>query len=70
MIIGWGEDPKSGPFWLVRNSFGKDWGLDGDFQVAMGQNDFGLEEEVSGFDVRMCDINLSKERGECVVVEP
>ena len=70
VIIGWGNDEKTGPYWIVRNSFGRNWGLDGDFQVAMGLNDFGIEEEVSAFEVRSCDRDLSSEKGECVVIEP
>ena len=67
MIIGWGEDSKNGAYWIVRNSFGKDWGMDGDFLVSRGNNDFGIEEEVAGFEVRRCDPNNPKE---CTVLEP
>ena len=70
VIIGWGNDEKTGPFWIVRNSFGRNWGLDGDFQVTMGLNDFGIEEEVSAFEVRSCDREASRDKGECVVIEP
>ena len=70
VIIGWGHDEKSGPYWIVRNSFGRNWGIDGDFQVAMGVNDFGIEEEVSAFEVRSCDREASRDKGECVIIEP
>ena len=55
MIYGWGNDPVKGKYWLVRNSFGKQWGNNGDFEVALGQNDFGIEEEISGYNVSLCD---------------
>ena len=68
VIIGWGHDEKSGSYWVVRNSFGKEWGQQGDFQVAMGQNDFGIEAEVSAYEPRLCDTSVSK--NECVTTEP
>ena len=54
-IIGWGESTKMGAYWIVRNSFGKTWGMNGDFLVTRGTNDFGIEEEVNAFEVRLCD---------------
>ena len=59
VLIGWGHDEKTGPYWIVRNSFGKEWGQGGDFQVALGQNDFGIEEEVSAYEPRLCDSSSS-----------
>jgi len=29
----------------VRNSYGPSWGMDGDFLVKRGSNDFGMEVE-------------------------
>ena len=50
MIYGWGilEQPNRGPqkYWLVRNSFGAEWGIAGDVMVGRGRNDLGLEQEV------------------------
>ena len=55
VIIGWGVDPDTGTkFWKVRNSYGKQWGLNGDFLVRRGENDFGIESETTAYDVRMC----------------
>ena len=62
VIIGWGTDETSGPYWIVRNSFGHNWGQNGDFQVARGQNDFGIEKEVSAYEPRLCD---ESKTGEC-----
>lgn len=74
VIIGWGSskntEGEDQPFWIVRNSFGTEWGNQGDFQVARGSNDFGIEEEVSGFFVRQCDKEVAESQGECVFVEP
>jgi len=33
-LVGWGTDPKAGDYWLVRNSWGPNWGEDGYIRVA------------------------------------
>jgi len=46
VTIGWGADDKTGTrYWIVRNSYGPKWGMDGDFLVKRGNNDFGMEVE-------------------------
>jgi len=37
MIIGWGRDDKNKEFWIIQNSWGKDWGDKGCCRFAMGQ---------------------------------
>ena len=55
MIIGWGFDPVSKTkYWKVRNSYGPAWGMNGDFLVRRGQNDFGIESETTAYDPIMC----------------
>jgi len=44
-IVGWGErDGKK--YWIIRNSWGKDWGLGGYFYMARGTNNCKIEENI------------------------
>lgn len=53
LIVGWGVDDKKGPYWIARNSYGDEWGMHGDFQVRRGHDDFGIESELSGYDLAL-----------------
>ncbi|XP_063904771.1 cathepsin B-like cysteine proteinase 4 [Zophobas morio] len=45
-IIGWGTENGS-PYWLVANSWGKNWGsLGGFFKILRGRNECGIEQRV------------------------
>jgi len=51
VIVGWGKDEKSDSrYWIVRNSYGQKWGMNGDFLVKKGDNDFGMEVEQIAFE--------------------
>ena len=51
VIVGWGKDEKyDTKYWIVRNSYGKNWGMNGDFLVKRGGNDFGMEVEQIAFE--------------------
>ena len=55
VIIGWGVDQESEtPYWIVRNSYGPNWGMNGDFLVKRGGNDFGMEVENIAFEPLLC----------------
>ena len=42
-IIGWGTE-NGNPYWLVANSWGKNWGgLGGFFKIYRGNNQCGIE---------------------------
>jgi len=52
LAVGWGEEvgPSAGPakgemikYWVVRNSWGKDWGTQGYAKIRRGQNDAAIE---------------------------
>lgn len=52
MLLGWGKDPTTGTnVWIARNSFGPNWGEKGDFYIRRGQNDFGIESEISSYQI-------------------
>ena len=41
-IYGWGEE-KGTPYWLIRNSFGDKWGINGTAKFLRGSNHCGIE---------------------------
>jgi len=38
---------KSPNFWIVRNSWDTDWGIDGYIHLSMGENTCGMTEEAT-----------------------
>jgi cathepsin B len=44
-FVGWGKTTKH-PFWIVQNSWGTDWGINGYFWILKGANECGIESEV------------------------
>ncbi|KAH0574834.1 Cathepsin B [Spironucleus salmonicida] len=42
MIVGYGEENNT-PYWIVKNSWGKDFGENGFFRIVRGQDECGIE---------------------------
>lgn len=44
LIVGYGVDKETNKkYWMVKNSWGKNWGLDGYFMIERGTNNCGIE---------------------------
>lgn len=46
-LVGWGNQ-NGIDFWIIKNSWGKDWGMDGYFRMKRGVNMCGIESNCIG----------------------
>ncbi|KJE88433.1 cysteine proteinase 7 [Capsaspora owczarzaki ATCC 30864] len=46
LLVGWGVS-GSKPYWIIKNSWGPTWGLDGYFWIGRGTNKCGIESTVT-----------------------
>ena len=45
-IIGWGETNNNKKYWIIKNSWGEEWGDKGYFKMARGINNCEIEENI------------------------
>jgi len=50
LLAGWGVEAGT-PYWLVRNSWGKSWGEDGNFRIYRGKGTCGINTYVTSSEV-------------------
>lgn len=47
VVVGYGATPTGIPYWIVRNTWGDDWGLSGYFFVRRGNDRCFIETWMS-----------------------
>lgn len=70
-IVGWGEESSGDKYWIIANSWGKNWGDDGYFRIKIGlekcqleQNCVGILPDIPGYtitDSNIIPIETTKE---------
>lgn len=71
LLVGWGEDIKSGEkFWILQNTWGENWGENGFFRMKRGTDEFGIEsicEAADPFFIKNNNFNEKKPKEEVYI---
>lgn len=43
LVVGWGENQQQGKYWIVKNSWGPNWGEQGYFRIGRGVDSCAIE---------------------------
>jgi hypothetical protein len=61
LVIGFGTDENGMDYWIVQNSWGNDWGMQGYAKILRGQNTCGISS-CPTFPINLSDPWKDKER--------
>ena len=53
VLVGFGTDPDGQKYWIVKNSFGEDWGKNGYFHLERGVGACGMNKDVTAVEVKL-----------------
>ena len=44
LVVGYDSDAKNVDYWIIKNSWGTTWGVDGYFKMSRGKNMCGIAD--------------------------
>ena len=69
LVVGYGTTDEGEDYWIVKNSWGENWGDNGYIKIRRGQNDCGIET-VRGFSGHiLIDANILLIQQYCTVAD-